>query len=258
MKSLLGLGKLGFLILIFLWISIGYDAHAGLKGAIIYDSHYGATPEVAYWIRALVGEDQYLEVKHIDQIVDVSPYDYVILGSYTRWEKPSPRIYGFVEKNQDVLASKKVGYFLLCGDIDETMILKTPGGKPHLIAGRNYLFDIQQKFPKVKPVLLGGFGGRQVNTNLNTFDSMVMRLLEKLAREGVNWAGRNIWESLVPERVESFANEIRRKILNLPPVADSKPYRKYWYTLQPAKLGNPSLTKLTVKPYVELRVTDRI
>jgi hypothetical protein len=59
----------------------------------------------------------------------------------------------------DVLATKKVGYFLTCGDSDETMILKTPGGTPHLIAGRNYLYDIQQKFPKVKPVIIGGFGG---------------------------------------------------------------------------------------------------
>jgi menaquinone-dependent protoporphyrinogen IX oxidase len=258
MKKCLRIGKVVFLFLVFLFLLTGVEANAGLKGVIIYDSKYGSTPEVAYWIRAIVGEDQYLEVKHLDQIVDVSPYDYVIIGSYTRWEKPSPRIYKFVEKYQDVLATKKVGYFLLCGDIDETMILKTPGGTPHLIAGRNYLFDIQQKFPKVKPVILGGFGGRQVNPTLNTFDKYLTALLEKLAREGVGWAGRDVWESLVPERVEYFANEIRIKILSLRPVADPKPYRKYWDSLQPAKRGDPSVAKLTVKPYVELRDTDRV
>ena len=258
MKRIVQIRNVMSLVLVLLFLMIGAEANAGLKGIIIYDSKYGSTPEVAYWIRAIVGEDQYLEVKHLDQIVDVSPYDYVIIGSYTRWEKPSPRIYTFVEKYQNVLATKKVGYFLLCGDCDETMILKTPGGTPHLIAGRNYFYDLQQKFPKVKPVIIGGFGGRQVNPNLNTFDKMFTALLEKLAREGVAWAGRDVWESLIPERVEYFANEIRVKILGISPVADPKPYRKYWKSLQPAKVGNHTLAKLTVKPYVELRDTDRV
>ncbi|HUT84694.1 MAG TPA: flavodoxin domain-containing protein, partial [Thermodesulfobacteriota bacterium] len=160
MKRVLKIGKVVCLLLIFLLLTVAAEASAGLKGILIYDTIYHSTAEVAYWIRALVGDDQYLEVKQLDQIVDVSPYDYVIIGSYSRWEKPSPRIYKFVEKYQDVLAMKKVGYFLTCGDVDETMILKTPGGTPHLIAGRNYLYDIQQKFPTVKPVIIGGFGGR--------------------------------------------------------------------------------------------------
>ena len=258
MKRVLKIGKVVCLLLIFLLLTVAAEASAGLKGILIYDTIYHSTAEVAYWIRALVGDDQYLEVKQLDQIVDVSPYDYVIIGSYSRWEKPSPRIYKFVEKYQDVLAMKKVGYFLTCGDVDETMILKTPGGTPHLIAGRNYLYDIQQKFPTVKPVMIGGFGGRQVNPNLSTFDKMFTALLEKLAREGVNWAGRDVWESLIPERVEYFANEIRVKILGLSPVADPKPFRKYWNSLQPAKIGNPTLAKLTVKPYVEVRDADRV
>lgn len=258
MKKMMKRGKLIFLLAVLLVMASTAEVDAAPKGVIIYDSLYGSTPEVAYWIRALVGEGQHLEVHSLDQIIDVSLYDYVILGSYTRWEKPSPRIYKFVEQYQDVLAGKKVGYFLLCGDCDETMILKTPGGKPHLIAGRNYLYDIQQKYPRVKPVILGGFGGRQVNPTLSTFDKLFTALLEKLAREGVSWAGRDVWESLIPERVEYFANEIRVKILGIPPVADPKPYRKYWESLQPAKVGNSTLAKLTVKPYVELQDTDRV
>jgi menaquinone-dependent protoporphyrinogen IX oxidase len=258
MNKIVKIGKVICLVLVFFFQMTGAEALAGLKGVIIYDSRYGSTAEVAYWIRAIVGEDQHLEVKYLDQIVDISPYDYVIFGSYTRWEKPSPRIYKFVEKYQDILATKKVGYFLLCGDCDETMILKTPGGTPHLIAGRNYLYDIQHKFPRVKPVILGGFGGRQVNPTLNTFDKAFTAILERLAREGVNWAGRDVWESLIPERVEYFANEIRVKILGIPPIANPKSYRKYWDSLQPAKMGNPAVAKLTIKPYVELRDTDRV
>ena len=66
------------------------------KGLIAYDTRYGSTAEVAYWLRALIGEDQAVEVKKLEQILTVKPYDYVIIGSYTRWEKsfkptvPSP------------------------------------------------------------------------------------------------------------------------------------------------------------------------
>ena len=87
-------------------------------------------------------------MKKLDQVITVKPYDYVIIGSYSKWEKPSPRIYKFVEVFQEDLAKKKVAYFLTCGDYDETMILKTPGGTPHLIAGRNYLWEIRGKASK--------------------------------------------------------------------------------------------------------------
>ncbi len=78
------------------------------KGLLIYDSNYGSTPEVAYWIKAIIGVEQPLDVKKIDQVITVAPYDYVIIGSSTKNEKPLPRIYKFVEANKDELAKKEV------------------------------------------------------------------------------------------------------------------------------------------------------
>ncbi len=118
------------------------------KGLLVYDSIYSSTPEVAYWLKAIIGNEQPLDVKKIDQVITVKPYDYVIIGSYSKWEKASPRIYKFIEKNQMELAQKQVCYFLLGGDWDETMLLKAPGAPIKLIAGRNYLFDIKEKFPE--------------------------------------------------------------------------------------------------------------
>ena len=109
---------------IFCLLAIPASGSAGqLKGLLVYDSIYSSTVEVAYWIKAIIGYDQHLDVKKIDQVITVKPYDYVIIGSYTKWEKPSPRISKFVEVFQDDLATKKVAYFLTCGDFDETMIL---------------------------------------------------------------------------------------------------------------------------------------
>lgn len=233
---------------------------APLKGLLVYDSIYSSTVEVAYWIRAMIGNDQQLDVKKLDQVITVKPYDYVIIGSYSKWEKPSPRIYKFVEVFQNDLAQKKIAYFLTCGDYDETMILKTPGGTPHLIAGRNYLFEIQEKCPNIKPVVIAGFGGRQVLPALQGMDSFMTWMLEKLAKEGAAWKGLDVWESLVPERVECFANEVRVKMLGLAPIpaAEIKKYRGFWNSLQPASLTDPTKVKYTPKPYTLHITNDRV
>ena len=217
------------------------------KGLLVYDSIYSSTPEVAYWLKAIIGNEQPLDVKKIDQVITVDPYDYVIIGSYSKWEKASPRIYKFIEKNQMKLAQKQVCYFLLGGDWDETMLLKAPGAPIKLIAGRNYLFDIKDKFPNVKPIVIGGFGGRQVMPSLNGQDGFMIWVLEKLSREGAHWVGIDIWESLVPARVEVYGNEIRTKILGLEPLppAEVQKYRGFWNSLQPASLADPAKCKTT-------------
>jgi menaquinone-dependent protoporphyrinogen IX oxidase len=228
------------------------------KGLLIYDTIYGSTIEVAYWLKALIGAENSLDVKILSQYLTIQPYDYVIIGSYTRNEKPSEGIYQFLETHQNELAKKEVAYFLTCGDNDETMVLKTPGGTPHLIAGRNYLIDVMDSFPNIKPVVIGGFGGRQVMPTLDTKDSLFTWLLGKLAKEGAPWEGLDIWESLIPERVEVFANEIRTKILGLPARRDVEVYRGYWYSQQPASLTDPAKTKFHPKPFNEHQSTDRV
>ena len=226
------------------------------KGLLAYDTIYGSTAEVAYWIKALIGEDQQLDVKRLCQVLTVEPYDYVIIGSYTRWEKPDKPTYKFVESYQDDLAQKEVAYFLICGETDETMILKYSGKPPHIASGRNFLLDIQDKFPAIKPVTTGGFGGRHATPTLNTKDTFFMWILNKMAKEKLAWEGIDIWESLIPERVEAFANEIREKILGLPPGLDIEKYRSYWKSLQPASLTDKSKVKFTPKPYNEHQSTD--
>ena len=254
-------GIMKIILVVLLGIALTWPsfAHAeAKKGLLIYDTIYGSTIEVAYWIKALIGAENRLDVKRLSQFLTVEPYDYVIIGSYTRNEKPSEDTYKFLETYQDKLAKKEVIYFLTCGDNDETMVLKTPGGTPHLIAGRNYLFDLYEKFPNIEPVVVGAFGGRQVMPTLDTMDSMFTWLLGKLAKEGAPWEGLDIWESLIVERVEVFANEVRTKVLGLPLRYDVEPYRGYWESLQPASLSDPSKEKFHPKPYNEHQDTDRI
>ncbi|MCX8043816.1 MAG: flavodoxin domain-containing protein [Desulfobacterota bacterium] len=248
----------GYIALVLLFLSPRYAGAETKKGLLVYDSIYSSTVEVAYWIKAIIGNEQPLDVKKIDQVITVKPYDYVIIGSYSKWEKPSPRIYKFVEQHAAELAKKQVCYFLTCGDMDETQILKAPGKEAHLIAGRNYLYDIMQKHPEIKPVVIGGFGGRQVMPALQGTDKFMTWMLEKLAKEGAPWVGLDIWESLDPARVEAFGNEVRVKVLGLEPLADVQKYRGFWNSLQPASLSDPSKVKYTPRPYTVHHSTEKI
>ena len=45
-------------------------AHAkAKKGLLIYDTIYGSTIEVAYWLKALVGVENQLDVKRLSQFL---------------------------------------------------------------------------------------------------------------------------------------------------------------------------------------------
>ncbi len=229
------------------------------KGLIAYHTQYGSTAEVAYWLKVLIGKDQRVDVKSMDQILTVEPYDYIIIGSYARWEKPSKKTYAFVEKFLKDLKDRQVAYFITSGDCDETTVMNMPGKPPHLTSGRNYLFDIQAKFPDIKPVTTGGFGGRQATPLLNTKDSLLIWLLEKtMPKDKIGWAGRDIWESLICERVEAFADELRKTVLSLPPCNDAASLRGCWTSLQPAHLTDPLIEKNTVKPYSQKQDTPRM
>lgn len=228
------------------------------KGLLVYDTIYNSTPEVAYWLKAIIGNAQPFDVKHIDQVITVRPYEYVVIGSYSRWEKPSPKIYAFVEAWHSELAKKQVCYFLTCGDWDETTVLKVPGRKAHLVAGRNYLYDIMNKYPDIKPVAIAGFGGRQVMPSLDGPDSFMIWMLGKLARGGAAWEGLDIYESLVPGRVEAFGNAVRQKVLGLAPLADVQKYRGFWQSQQPGSLADRSKKKYTPRPYAALTSTDKL
>ncbi len=228
------------------------------KGLLVYDSIYGSTVEVAYWIKAIIGIEHQLDVKTIPQVITLEPYDYIILGSATRNEGPLKRMHEFIEANRSVLATKELCFFLVCGDSDETQVLKVPGKEAHLIAGRNYMQPIYQRYPELKYTCIAGFGGRQVMASLGLTDRLQIKLLEKLAKEGAIWIGFDIWESLVVERVEAFANEVRVKVLGLQPRENVEQFRGYWQSLQPANLKDPSMGKFKRKPWTERVDTKKL
>jgi menaquinone-dependent protoporphyrinogen IX oxidase len=250
--------KILMLLFAVMFLPISSVQAEGKKGLLVYASVYGSTIETAYWIKAIIGNENHLDVKSLDQVITIDPYDYIIIGSLTRNEGPVKGINEFIETNRAKLAKKEVCYYLTCGDSDETMVLKIPGKEAHLIGGRNYLMDLLEKYPEIKPVAIAGFGGRQVMPTLGTKDNIQIWLVGKLAKEGAAWEGLDIWESLVVERVETFANEVRTKILGIGPRENIEELRGYWTSLQPASLTDATKIKYSPKPSAEHKSSEKI
>jgi menaquinone-dependent protoporphyrinogen IX oxidase len=250
--------KILMLLFIVMLLPISSAQAEGKKGLLVHASIYGSTIETAYWIKAIIGNENHLDVKSLDQVITIDPYDYIIIGSLTRNEKPVKKVYEFIEANRAKLAEKEVCYYLTCGDSDETMVLKVPGRDAHLIGGRNYLVEAMEKYPEIKPVAIGGFGGRQVFPTLGIKDNFQIWLVGKLAKEGAPWKGLDIWESLVIERVEAFANEVRTKILGIGPRENIEELRGYWTSLQPGSLTDSTKKKFSPKPSYEHKSSKKI
>jgi len=236
------------------------DSMKNAKGLLVYDTCYGSTAESAYWIKALIGHEHYLEVKGLHQILTLEPYDYVIIGSYTRWEKPSKDVYNFIEQHYAELSKKQTAFYVHCGDCDETTVMTMPPWKkPHLSSGRNYFIHMLTKFPDLKPVTLGGFGGRQVTPRLNRGDALLIWLLERtMPQDKCGWYGRDVWESMIPKRVEAFANDIRAHMLDLPPVHDPEKCHVFWSTEQPALLSERGKGKTPERIFTVCKNTPRM
>ncbi len=236
------------------------NAMKDVKGLLVYDTRYGSTAESAYWIKALIGYDHTLEVKGLRQIITLEPYNYVIIGSYTRWEKPSKDVYAFIQQHYAELVKKQTAFYVHCGDCDETTVMTMPPWKkPHLSSGRNYFIHMLTMFPELKPVTLGGFGGRQTTPRLNRGDASLIWLLERtMPKDKCGWYGRDIWESMIPERVEAFANDIRVNMLGLPPVHDTEKRRVFWETMQPARLADGNMDKTPERIFTVCKNTPRM
>ncbi|MHA2395049.1 MAG: flavodoxin domain-containing protein [Promethearchaeota archaeon] len=125
-----------------------------MKALIVYSTVYGGTVGIVEKIKEeflLAGYETQIFNSTDKTIPDVADFDYVIVGSSIlagRWNKKALQ---FIEKNKDVLAGKNVAYFVSCGDAFDPSKRKE--------AYENYLVKVDNKYPSIKPISMGLFGG---------------------------------------------------------------------------------------------------
>jgi len=152
-----------------------------MKALIVYGTRYGSTAEISEEMAKTLRE-RGLDVDVInakeDKVEKAEDYDLFLVGSGIKMGKWTGEPLKFLEKNQDALANKAVALFVSCGSVDD------PDQREK---GRTkYLDEVAGKYPMVKIVSKGFFGGKY-DPKAGLMMRMVMRgMKEDLEKKGLN------------------------------------------------------------------------
>jgi menaquinone-dependent protoporphyrinogen oxidase len=120
---------------------------------IAYASRCGSTGSVAEAIGdVLCGMGASVDVRLVENVRGLSPYQAVIVGSAIRGGKWLPEATAFVKSNQDTLTRLPIAYFVVC----LTMKDDTPENRDKVLA---YLNPVRKGAPRIIPAAVGLFPG---------------------------------------------------------------------------------------------------
>lgn len=162
-------------------LTCGQQNVAGKRILIIYDTKYGATRTIANTIQdVLCAAGAQVDMSIVKRIQDVSTYDAVIVGSAIISEQWRPDLVKFLKDQEEILATKPVAVFIVCG------LLKDDTPENREIAKKHYIDRVLQKIPMIIPVgnpgLFAGIMDYSVLTPLDEF--LVRALFGRMLPEG--------------------------------------------------------------------------
>ena len=113
-------------------------------------SQGGSTAGIAEAIgKALEGNSTLVDVRPVNEVTDLSPYQAVIIGSAVHSGKWMPEAMAFVERNQDLLRQMPTAVFQVC------MMLAT-GNEQYKRIASDWLAPIRVR---IQPAAEGSFAG---------------------------------------------------------------------------------------------------
>jgi menaquinone-dependent protoporphyrinogen oxidase len=200
------------------------------KVLVAYSTKSGSTGEVAEVIgKALRDGGVTVDISLAKDVIKLSPYGAVIVGSpilYGKWHSQALK---FLKRHQETLSRIPVAYFITCMELtrlsekkahDMAVFLDPSLGRAPHVAGKLSLFEkshllsafldpVLKKVPQVKPFSVGFFRGELNYSKLDFISMLLMKfiwLLYKRAPEGDfrNWDVIRSWAmSLRPALTET-------------------------------------------------------
>lgn len=170
---------------------------------IAYSSGLGSTKEVAQEIGNVLASEASFEVtvQSVDDVGDIHNYDAVVVGSSVRADRPLANVRDFISRYRFALPQKKVALFAVC------LSANNKAGKQKVID--EYLSQITEKYPQIKPVSLGAFGGQIDFDQLNSVMQMLMeKVLEKTGIPTTGSVDTRDWDY-----IRSWAEKLKQSFL---------------------------------------------
>jgi menaquinone-dependent protoporphyrinogen oxidase len=142
--------------------------------------------------QALANNGATVDVRHINNVSDLSAYRAVVLGSAIRQGKWLPEAKKFVEAHQQALSRVPTAYFTVCMTLSED----TEENRRKAAA---YLEPVRQI---LKPVEEGFFAGKMDYGQLGFVERlMVERVVHVPQGDFRNWTAIQTWAQALPARL---------------------------------------------------------
>ena len=170
-----------------------------MKVLVTYSSGYGTTKEVSEKIAEILDENDALDVtvQSIDEVFDINEFDAVIVGSSVRADRPLANVRDFFARHNSALTKKHLAIFAVC------LAANCSEGREKV--KNEYISQITEKYPALKPISTEAFGGKIDFDQLNPVMQKLMKSV--LVKTGIRTEGsidtRN-WDF-----IESWAIELR-------------------------------------------------
>ena len=163
---------------------------------VTYASRTGSAAEIAEAIgKTLTQYGAQVDLRPMQEVKDLSPYNAVVVGSAIRKSKWLPEAMKFIQDHRTELARKRVATFTVC------ITLAMSNGDQYRQAVREWIAPVRNH---VKPISEGLFAGRLDFTKLPlNFDTLKFRLVVALGvfpkDDHRDWKAIHAWaEGLSP------------------------------------------------------------
>lgn len=163
----------------------------GPRVLVAYESQYGSTAEVANVIgRTLGNAGRHVEVRHVDDVDSVAPYDLVIIGGAIQYDHWMPGASDFVRTHRRQLLATPVAFFFTC------LALSEPGESATRSAD-GYEQKIRAIAPEIDPLGVGRFAGMLDDARMTPVTRIFARILLTLRGAGAgdhrDWSQIRTW-----------------------------------------------------------------
>jgi menaquinone-dependent protoporphyrinogen oxidase len=169
--------------------SCGEENSVGNKVLISYASQCGSTGEVAQAVGdVLCAAGAAVDVCQAEDVVDVSGYRAVVVGSAVYMRRLMPEAVAFVEANRRALGQVPVAYFVVCGTLKEDT-------EENRRLAAAFLDPWRQIVPSVDE---GLFAGVMDYGKISFLQQMIMRVMGGVEGDYRDWEAIQGWAARLP------------------------------------------------------------
>lgn len=165
------------------------DGQAAKRVLIAYASRCGSTASVAEAMAsALCATGASVDLRMVDHVKDLSPYQAVMVGGAIRAGKWLPEAAAFVKNNQEALGRMPLAYFVVC----LTMKEDTPDNRAKVLA---YLDPVRNSAPGLTPAAVGLFPGAVDFSKLSFMHKTILEAKGVVEGDYRNLPAAHAWAS---------------------------------------------------------------